>query len=85
VLAQIDASSGQLIENPDIIIRGFPMEETKKITSRLSQDIRKSLSDRKGRVTNWVHIRKHIGDIAERRVFRELRRQPLVLPIVIEV
>jgi ribonuclease J len=85
VLAQIDASSGQLIENPDIIIRGFPMDETKKITSRLSQDIRKSLSDRKGRVTNWVHIRKHIGDIAERRVFRELRRQPLVLPIVIEV
>lgn len=85
VLAQIDASTGQLIENPDIIIRGFPLDETKRISIKLSQDIRKTLSGKTGRVTNWMHFRKMIGDIAERRVFRELRRQPLVLPIVIEV
>ncbi|MBP9719273.1 MAG: ribonuclease J [Candidatus Levybacteria bacterium] len=85
VLAQIDASTGQLIENPDIIIRGFPLDETKRISVKLSQDIRKTLSGKTGRVTNWMHFRKMIGDIAERRIFRELRRQPLVLPIVIEV
>lgn len=85
VLAQIDASTGQLIENPDIIIRGFPLDETKRISIKVSGDIRKALSGKKGRVTNWMHFRKLIGDIAERRVFRELRRQPLVLPIVIEV
>lgn len=85
VLTQIDAANGQLIENPDIIIRGFPLDETKRISTKVSQDIRKTLTGRTGRVTNWVHMRKLIGDIAERRVFKELRRQPLVLPIVIEV
>jgi ribonuclease J len=85
VLSQIDAANGQLVENPDIIIRGFPMDESKQISTKISQDIRKTLDGRSGRVTNWVHIRKLIGEIAERRVFKQLRRQPLVLPIVIEV
>ena len=61
------------------------MEENKKISVKLSQDIKKSLTGRTGRITNWFHVRKMIGDIAEKRIFRELRRQPLVLPIVIEV
>lgn len=86
VLAEIDSTNGQLLENPDIIIRGFSVgDENKKISKKLAQDIRTSLSGKKGRVTNWVHVRKLIEEAAERRIFRELRRQPLVLPIVIEV
>lgn len=86
VLAEIDSTNGQLLENPDIIIRGFSVgDENKKISKKLAQDIRSTLSGKKGRVTNWVHIRKLIEDTAGRRIFRELRRQPLVLPIVIEV
>lgn len=85
VMTEIDSSNGQLIEKPDIIIRGFIGYDNNKLTLKLYQDIKNALKNRKGRVTNWVYIRKLIGEVAERRIFKDLRRHPLVLPIVIEV
>ncbi len=84
VLSEVESSSGQLVGNPDIVGKGF-VGIDKKITDRLSQDIRGALRGRKGRVTNWVYIRKQIGEVVERRIFKDLRRRPLILPIVIEV
>lgn len=86
ILAEVDSTNGQLVGKPDIMIRGFTLySEGKRVTQRIIQDIHKALSGRKGRVTNWVYIRKLIGEVSERRIFRELRRRPLVLPMIIEV
>lgn len=87
ILAEVDSGNGQLIGNPDIIVRGLAPAayDAKRLNSRLMQDIHKALSPRKTRVTNWIYIRKLIGETAERRIFKDLRRRPLVLPVVIEV
>lgn len=86
ILTEIDSENGQIVGRPDIIIRGFALSsDIGRINEKLLQDIRKALSQRKGKVTNWIYIRRLIGEIAERRIFKELRRRPLVLPIVIEV
>lgn len=84
VLAEIDSSTGQLVGTPDLIVRGFRADDKKILRTSLRQDL-KVLVAKKGRITNWVYIRKLIGEIAERRIFRQLRRRPLVLPVVIEV
>lgn len=84
ILCEVDSSTSQLLGQPEIIIRGFAPTETKKLTNKLLQEVRKTLSIRKGRVTNWVYIRKLIGEVSERRIFQDLRRRPLVLPVVIE-
>lgn len=84
ILVRIGSDNGQLIENPDIIIRGVSLPD-KKLNSKLTQDLKKALSKRSGRVTEWFHIRKLIGEVSERRIFRETRARPLVLPVVIEV
>ncbi len=87
ILAEVDSSSGQLVGNPDIIVRGLAPSsyDSKRLNSRLMQDFHKALNPRKARVTNWIYIRKLIGETAERRIFKDLRRRPLVLPVVIEV
>lgn len=86
VLVEVDSTNGQLVDKPDIIIRGFVAgEDNTRVINRLSLDIKNALVGRKGRVTNWVHIRRLVGEIAERRIFRDLKRRPLVLPVVIEV
>lgn len=85
VLTEIDSSTGQLIGKPDVIMKGFITEKSTVLNSNLTQDFKKALSGRRGRITNWVHIRKLIGDISERRIFKDLRRRPLVLPVVVEV
>jgi len=36
-------------------------------------------------ITNWIHFRKTIGQISEKYIYKNLRKHPLVLPIVIEV
>lgn len=84
VLAQIASSDCQLVQNPDVIIRGFTADD-KKLALKITNDLRSALRKKRGRVTNWQHIKKLVGDITERRIFRELHHTPLVLPVVIEV
>lgn len=85
VLCQVDSSTGQLLGKPEIIARGFPPDDTKQMDGKLLSEIRRALARRKGRVTNWVYIRNLVGEVSERRIFRDLKRRPLVLPVVIEV
>ncbi|OGH17568.1 MAG: hypothetical protein A3C22_01725 [Candidatus Levybacteria bacterium RIFCSPHIGHO2_02_FULL_37_10] len=87
ILAEVDSNNGQLVGNPDIIVRGLAPSayDSKRLNSRLMQDFHKALNPHRNRVTNWIYIRKLIGEIAERRIFKDLRRRPLVLPVVIEV
>lgn len=87
ILAEVDSNNGQLVGNPDVIVRGLAPSayDSKRLNSRLMQDFHKALNPRKARVTNWIYIRKLIGETAERRIYKDLRRRPLVLPVVIEV
>jgi len=81
ILAEVDSGTGQLIGAPDIIVRGLASAsyDVKRLNSRLMQDIHKMLNPRRARVTNWTYIRKLIGEVAEKRIFKDLRRRPLVL------
>ncbi len=85
VLCEVDSSNGQLVGRPDIIIRGFTFDDISRLNVKLLQDIKAVLGGRKGRVTNWVHVRKLVAEVTERRIFRDLRRRPMVIPVVIEV
>ncbi|HSX41008.1 MAG TPA: ribonuclease J [Candidatus Saccharimonadales bacterium] len=84
VLCEIDSGNGQLVGKPEVIIRGFS-PDVARLSQRIFKDISTALSQKKDRVTNWVYIRKLIGQITERRIYRDIRREPLVLPVVIEV
>ena len=86
ILAEVDRNNGQLVGSPDVIVRGLTTAyDIKRLNNRLMQDFHKALNPRKVRVTNWIYIRKLIGEVAERRIYKDLRRRPLVLPVVIEV
>ncbi|MDP3954893.1 MAG: ribonuclease J, partial [bacterium] len=86
ILAQIDGAKGELVGNLDLIARGFILED-KRIIDRITQELKRSLrrKDKNGMITNWVYVRRLVGEISERIIYRTLRRRPLVLPIVIEV
>ena len=87
LLVEINASNSQLASKPEVIMRGISLSESSKedLTKLLQREIAKVLSNQKGRVTNWVHIRRVIGDAAESHIFKKIHTQPLILPVVIEV
>ena len=86
LLVEINASTCQLARKPDIIMRGTALPESKEdLTKFLHKEIARALSNQKGNVTNRVYVRRIIGDVAERSIFKKFHSQPLVLPVVIEV
>jgi len=87
LLVEINASNSQLARKPEVIMRGTSLSESSKedLEKLLQKEIAKVLSNQKGHVTNWVHIRRVIGDVAEIHIFKKLHSQPLILPVVIEV
>lgn len=85
LIAEIRASDGQLADTLEVASRGFSPKEAREVSAVVSREVKNALSGRKGRVNNWVHVRRMVTDVASRRLFRELRRQPLVLPVIIEV
>jgi len=87
LLVEINASNSQLVRKPEVIMRGTSLSESSKedLEKLLQKEIAKVLSNQKGHVTNWVHIRRVIGDVAESHIFKKLHSQPLILPVVIEV
>ena len=85
ILCEIDSTTGQLFETPEIVARGFSQTETKEIGKLLALEIRKVLAARGGKVSNWIQIRKLIEETGNRVFDKKLRRKPLILPVTIEV
>jgi ribonuclease J len=85
IMAEIKETDGQLAEKPEIIARGSYLTDTKELSQSLAEVLEKVLAEHKGKVTNWFHIRRTIGETSEKHLYKKLRTRPLVLPVVIEV
>ena len=85
VVAEVDSETGQIVDYPTIISRGLPNQENRTANKKVAQDVKNAFTAGKGRVTDWIYVRKKIGEISERSVLKHLRRRPLVLPVIIEV
>ena len=68
-----------------LIENGQESESKEDLAKILQKEIAKALSNQKGTVTNRVYVRRIVGDVAERYIFKKFHSQPLVLPVVIEV
>lgn len=84
IMAEID-TYGNLVDRPNIIVRGFTTGEVDEIIKGLAQEIKNNLKGKQNKVTDWSYLRKTIGNIAEKYLLTKLKRRPLVLPVVIEV
>lgn len=85
VLVEVDSTNGELVSEPNIIIKGLGSEDSNFISKNLSLQLKKDLARKDGKVTDWIYIRKKIGDITESFIYKNIRKSPLVLPVVIEV
>ena len=86
VIATIDTKKGQLVQNPDLISRGFIyMKENKKLIEETRTRAKKIFKDNlKGEVDeNYFkdRIRNEIGQF----LYQKTQRRPMVLPVIIKV
>jgi ribonuclease J len=87
VVATVDTNGGYLVSGPDIVSRGFVyVKESEELVERarmaaeatLSRAISKKNGDR-------MAIKALIRDELSRFIFKETKRRPMILPIIMEI
>ncbi|MFC1626566.1 ribonuclease J [Patescibacteria group bacterium] len=86
IVIPIDQYSGKVVSDPDIISRGFVyMKKSEDLVNKAKMSVKASLSLKKGKITNWQHVRMSIIRNLEKKLAKEIKRYPLIVPVIIEV
>ena len=91
VVVSIDGSTGELVAGPDVVSRGFVyMRQSNNLIDATKEAVRSSLNNTNGNGSaptqvdiNFVN--RKIKDIVSEFLYRETRRRPMVIPVVMEV
>jgi ribonuclease J len=87
VIAQVDNRTGRLVDHPDIISRGFVhMKENKDLINQARRKITEVLADADSNSgADPAYMRDKIHQGLAQFLFHKTRRQPMILPIIMEV
>lgn len=87
IIATIDAKTGNLIHNPDLISRGFVyMKENKRLIEMTRQKIKKMLRD-ENPVTapDDQLIKEKLRNEIGKFLYQKTEKRPMIIPVIIEV
>ena len=87
VVLTLDAESGQVLAGPDIVSRGFVYVRDAGDLMDDAQAVLNTTMDHlmdKG-VTDWGRIKQDIKDALGSFVWKETKRRPMIIPIIMEV
>jgi len=87
IVLTMEGSSGQIVAGPDIISRGFVyvreseslMEDVKEV---IDKEIQKCVENH---ITDWSTIKSKIRDNLRDYIYHVTKRNPMILPIIMEV
>ena len=85
-MALSDASS-ELVSGPDIISKGFVyMKESEELINGLKSVVRDTIDDyRKDSNNDWKRLKSMVVTAAEDYLWKVIKREPLVIPVIISV
>ena len=87
VVMGVDHDERAVVSGPDIISRGFVyMREADELVEGARQAAKRAI-DAVGSVdtVDWNHLKSDVRDAVQRYIFETLKRNPMILPIVVEI
>lgn len=87
VVLTIDKESGKIVSGPDIITRGFVyIRESEEIILAATDRVQLALKkcEEQG-ITDWGVLKSTIRDALSAFVYQQIKRKPMILPIIMEV
>ncbi|MFH0937455.1 MAG: ribonuclease J [Candidatus Daviesbacteria bacterium] len=86
VIVPVDNKTSQVVDEPDIISRGFVFEkESEELLKKAKQVVISSLKDHPDTLLDWRFTRQHIEENLENFFYEETKRRPMILPVIVEV
>ena len=86
IVVPVEKSSGKITSEPDIISRGFVyIKESGELLNRAKRIVNESLRVKRGHAMDWHYMRELIEDNLQKFLKKETGRQPLIVPVILEV
>lgn len=89
IIITLDRRNGKLINQPDILSRGFIyMKNNDELIREVKHEVRKmveSQESKKNLEPNWAYLRQEIRDEVGEYLFQKTERRPMILPVIIEI
>lgn len=87
IVLTMDSSNGEVVAGPDIISRGFVyVRESENLMDDVKVVIKKQINQCvKNNITDWTTIKTTIRDSLREYIYKTTKRNPMILPIIMEV
>lgn len=86
VIVPVDSRTSQIAGEPDIVSRGFVFEkQSEELMDQAKKGIKAALADHPNAILDWRFTRHHLEEVLQEFFYKETKRRPLILPVVIEV
>lgn len=87
VVVTISKESGEVVAGPDIISRGFVyVRESEDLMHNARLIVKKALENCSGRqIKEWSYMKNSIKDDLKNYLYQKTKRNPMILPIIMEV
>jgi len=83
----LDGATGEVVAGPDVISRGFVyVKDSENIMESIKHEVRVQVKECEARgITDWTTIKNIIRDNLRDYVYTKTKRNPMIIPIVMEV
>ncbi|MCR5685617.1 MAG: ribonuclease J [Lachnospiraceae bacterium] len=87
VALAFEVESGMIVSGPDIISRGFVyVKESEELIAELTDVVNDTIDDCFYRnITDWMKLKNRIRDALSDYLWKKMKRNPVILPIIMEV
>ncbi len=87
VVLTMSKKDGKIIAGPDIISRGFVyVRESENLIEEVRNVVKKVLEDcEKKNITDWSTLKSNVRDTLRNHLYGKIKRNPMILPIIMEV
>jgi ribonuclease J len=86
VVVSINRSTGDLLAGPDVVSRGFVyMRQSNDLIEATKANVRDALANGHMAQADSSFVNRKIKDVVSEFLYKETRRRPMVIPVVMEV
>ena len=87
IVVTLDEGTGEVLAGPDVVSRGFVyVKESENLMEEIKLVVRKSIKEcEEAGLRDWTTIKTKLRDELREYVYKKTRRNPMVLPIIMEV
>ncbi len=87
VVLTMDSSTGEVVSGPDVISRGFVyVRESENLMDDVIRVVREEIIKcEEKHITDWLTIKTNLKDTLRDYVYQKTKRNPMILPIIMEI